>query len=95
MVFAESLLAGCPIIYPKNAAVDGYFDNKNFAQAVPSQNVDAIADAMKKSICDQKIMKEELMEWQRSGDAEQFQHHIITKNYSDGLRHALREQNAH
>lgn len=89
MVFAESLLAGCPIIYPKNAAVDGYFDGKSFAQAVVSHDQDAIADAMQKTLYDQKQMKEDLMKWQNSGAAQQFQRGAITRAYHDGLQYAV------
>jgi glycosyltransferase involved in cell wall biosynthesis len=31
LVFIEALLAGCPVAYPKNAAIDGYFDGHDFA----------------------------------------------------------------
>lgn len=89
MVFAESLLAGCPIIYPQNAAVDGYFDYKSFAQAVAPHDVDAIADAMQKTLYDQKQMKEDLMKWQNSGAAQQFQRGAIARTYRDGLQYAV------
>lgn len=89
MVFAESLLAGCPIIHPKDAAVDGYFDGHSFAQAAPADDIDAIADAMRKSIVDQKQMKHDLYIWQNSGEAEKFQRENIAKQYRDGLHNAL------
>ncbi len=89
MVFAESLLAGCPIIYPKDAAVDGYFDGHSFAQAVPADDVDAIAHAMQKSIRDQKQMKDDLRAWQISDAPLNFQRNTIVNKYRDGLHSAL------
>ena len=89
MVFAESVLAGCPIIYPKDAAVDGYFNEHSFAQAVPARDVGAIADAMQKAIRDQKQIKNDLYAWQRSAAPRNFQRDVIAKKYRDGLRMAL------
>lgn len=89
MVFAESLLAGCPIIYPKDTAVDGYFEGHSFAQAVPADDVGAIADAMQKAITDQKQMKDDLYAWQSSGAPTNFQRETIVKKYRDGLNGAL------
>lgn len=89
MVFAESVLAGCPIIYPKNAAVDGYFDGCSFAQAVPSGDEHAIGAAMQKAVTDQKEMKDDLRIWQLSGAAQNFQRDTIMKNYRDGIGHAI------
>lgn len=89
MVFAESLLAGCPIIYPKDAAVDGYFNKHSFAQAVPADDVGAIADAMQKAVKDQKQMKDDLYVWQRSGASENFQRDAIVRKYRNGLNSAV------
>lgn len=89
MVFAESILAGCPIIYPKDAAVDGYFNEHSFAQAVPADDVGAIADAIQKAIIDQKQIKNDLYAWQISGAPKNFQRNVIAKRYKEGLHHAL------
>lgn len=89
MVFAEALLAGCPIIYPKGAAVDGYFDDMPFAIATQSDSIPAIVDAMSRIFTDQKKLKSELAVWQKSGAAERFQTKNITNAYRDGLRSAF------
>ncbi|WP_438727171.1 glycosyltransferase [Parasphingorhabdus sp. DH2-15] len=89
MVFAEALLAGCPIIYPENAAVDGYFNGKSFALPVSPSDSDAIARAMIEILHHQKSMKSDLAQWQESGAASQFQRASITRQYSDGLKMAL------
>ena len=60
MVFAESLLAGCPIVYPEGRALDGYLDGCGFALAVPSRDVAAVAEAIKTLIGDQERRKAEL-----------------------------------
>lgn len=91
MVFAEALLAGCPIIYPEDAAVDGYFDGKNFALAVPANDSKAISKAMVELIEKQESIKKDLAHWQESGDAAQFQREAITRQYRDGLIAAVQD----
>ncbi len=97
MVFAEALLAGCPIIYPKDAAVDGYFDGNSFAQAVPPNDMDALVDAMMNIIAHQKAIKNDLKRWQLAGDAQQFRQTAIIQQYRDGLLFAINKgtRNAH
>ncbi|MEO1045704.1 MAG: glycosyltransferase [Pseudomonadota bacterium] len=94
MVFAEALLAGCPIVYPADAAVDGYYDGQSFALAVAPQDDGAIAEAMRKILRDQKAMKQDLAAWQQSGAAREFQRDTIRGNYARGLGIALGEEKA-
>ena len=93
LVFIEALMAGCPVAYTKDAAIDGYFDDHNFAIAVPANDSDAIADAMMKQLNDEKSLKQELLRWQKSGGAEAFKKAAISRQFRDGLRLAIEATN--
>ena len=89
MVFAESLLAGCPIVYPAGRALDGYLEGCGFALAVPSQDVTAVAEAIRTLIRDQERRKAELARWQQSAAAAAFQRDAILSTYCNGLHTIL------
>ena len=89
MVFAEALLAGCPIIYPEGRAVEGYFDGHGFALAVPPRDPAAIADAMVELVTDQPRRKADLARWQGSPAAVAFRRETILGAYREGLLAAL------
>lgn len=91
LVFIEALLSGLPIIYPKGAAVDGYFDGCPFAMAVDARSVSEIAEAMTVLARDSAVLKAELREWQNSAAAEQFLPHAIGVKFRAGLRSAARQ----
>lgn len=89
LVFVEALFAGTPIIYPKGAAVDGYFDGYRFAIAVDARDPHSIAEAMARACRDEAALKEELAAWQGSEHARQFMRPAIAKTFAEGLRLAL------
>lgn len=89
LVFIEALMAGCPVAYPRNAAIDGYFDGHDFAISVPANNVDAIAEAMARQLADEAQIKSKLLSWQESGGAECFKKTNIAAQFRDGLNLAM------
>ncbi|MEE9433104.1 MAG: glycosyltransferase [Sphingorhabdus sp.] len=89
MVFVEALLAGCPVVYPANAAIDGYFDDHDFAIPVPAKNQTAINEAMLRLLRDQQQLKSALARWQQSGEAAFFQKRQIAASYAKGLKAAI------
>jgi len=89
MVFVEALLAGLPIIYPRNAAVDGYFDNVPFAIGTDARDPRAIANAMKQALDQELAMKDALAEWQQSDGIQLFQREPIACAYRTGLEQAI------
>ncbi len=91
LVFIEALLSGLPIIYPKGAAVDGYFDGCPFAIAVDARSVSEIAEAMTVLARDSTVLKAELREWQNSAAAEQFLPQSIAAKFRAGLCSAARQ----
>lgn len=86
MVFLEALLAGCPVVFPKNWAIDGFFDDASFAIGVNSRDRDAIREAMAKLIVDQKQLKQELGVWQDTGALRHFQRENVRKTYVNSVR---------
>ncbi len=89
MVFLEALLAGCPVVYPTDWAIDGFFDDASFAIGAPARDQQAITDAMQKLIVDQAALKEELARWQETGRLAQFQRKAVLRTYSNALTEAL------
>jgi len=89
MVFVEALFAGLPIIYPRNAAVDGYFDNVPFAIGTDARDPHAIANAMKQALDQELAMKDALAEWQQSDGIQIFQRKPIACAYRTGLEQAI------
>lgn len=85
MVFIEALLAGCPVVYPENWAIDGLFENASFAVSAPSNDQEAITTAIERLIKDQSAMKAELAQWQTDGRLNRFQRTAINACYLDTL----------
>lgn len=90
MVFIEALLAGCPVVYPADAAIDGYFDEYDFAIPAPAGDQRAISEAMLKLLKDQDSLKANLNRWQESGAAKFFQQEQIARSYAEGLTDAIK-----
>ena len=89
LVFVEALLAGCPVIYPRDRAIAGYFDNAPFAVAVDPGDAGALAHAIRDMAARQSTIKESLARWQRSADAMRFTRPAIGRAYADALYAAL------
>ncbi len=89
MVFIEALLAGCPVLYPKDAAIDGYFDDQSFAISAPATDQAAINRAFEKLIRDNAALKEELNIWQQGSGASFFRKDHIAASYKAGLEAAM------
>lgn len=90
MVFVESLLAGCPVVYPRGAAVDGYFDGCDFALGVDARSPRSIADAMGSILRENSKRKAALRNWQDAGEAEPFRRPAITAGFAEILEAAIR-----
>ena len=92
LVFAEALLAGCPVVYPKNAAIDGYFDDCSFAVSADPQDRHSIQDSMRLLALEEVSLKRSLAQWQSSGAARMFQRDHIGKSYEDSLLQVVAQQ---
>lgn len=89
MVFIEALLAGCPIVYPRGAAVDGYFDGCDFALGVDARDPRAVADAIGAMLRENTARKAALAAWQTDGRAERFRRSAILASYAAELSAVL------
>lgn len=89
LVFIESLFAGVPIIYPRGAAVDGYFEGKRFAIPVNARDPKSIAQAIEFACRNESELKAELAEWQKSEHMRQFTREAISQEFAEGLQDAL------
>lgn len=85
MVFIEALLAGCPIVYPRGAAVDGFFDGAPFALAVDARDPGDIARGLAAVLDDTLARKRALADWQASGSAAPFHREVILATYAKAL----------
>lgn len=91
LVFIEALFAGLPVIYPKGAAVDGYFHGLPFAIAVDARDSFAIAAALRRVIANEAAIKAALADWQAGGGLAPFTRNAIAATFEHGLRAALGE----
>jgi glycosyltransferase involved in cell wall biosynthesis len=90
LVFVEALLAGCPIVYPRGAAVDGWFDGQPFAIGVDARDPRAVAEGIDTLLADNDARKRALADWQQSGEAGRFRRDAILAAYRDTLMSVLR-----
>ena len=82
MVFVEALMAGCPIIYPRGAAVDGYFDGAEFASGVDARDQAKITAILRDALNQSAKSKQILGLWLSSAAADQFTTARILTSYS-------------
>jgi glycosyltransferase involved in cell wall biosynthesis len=89
LVFLEAFFAGLPIIYPRGASVDGYFDGLPFAIGVKPDDPDEIANAIQFACRNEVRLKSALADWQAGGGLDRFTHKAIARTFGEGLRHAV------
>ncbi len=89
LVFVEALFAGLPIIYPKGASVDGYFDDLPFAIRVDARSKQEIGQAISHALAHEKELKSALAHWQSAGGLARFTRAAIAQTYANGLDAAL------
>lgn len=85
MVFVEALLAGCPIVYPKGAAVDGYFDGAPFAISAVAEDPVSVARGLRTALSDIASRKAALGAWQASGGTKRFTSASILAHYRSAI----------
>ncbi len=90
LIFIEALFAGLPIIYPKGAAVDGYFDDLPFALRVDANSPKSIAAAIEDVVTKEVELKAALATWLKSPEAEAFTREQIANKFEAGLNQAIR-----
>jgi glycosyltransferase involved in cell wall biosynthesis len=92
MVFIEALLAGCPVVYPKGRAIDGYFDDCPFAIPAAPDDQAAITAAVRELVTKEAQLKSALREWQQSEGPRRFEHAAIAEVYVAAMQGAVRKE---
>ena len=92
MVFVEALMAGCPIIYPRGAAVDGYFDGATFASGVNANDQQEITARLRDALDRSAETKQTLGLWLNSAAADRFTTARILTSYSSATDDARSSQ---
>ena len=89
MVFAEALLAGTPVIYPRGAAIDGFFPGKAFARAVAADDPEEFSQVLSAMLTNQALTKLALATAQQRGELDSFRRLKALSRYSSFLTGAL------
>jgi glycosyltransferase involved in cell wall biosynthesis len=90
MVFVEALLAGCPILHPRGASIDGYFDGAQFAWPVRADDAPELSFRIVECIRAQSAIKASLARWQEDGGAAPFRRGAIFDRYAALVRETVR-----
>jgi len=88
MVFAEALLAGCPILHSKGNGFDGYLPEGEVSLAVAHNDSRAIAEGLVRLARDEEGFKARLAAMQSSGRLAEFQRSRIAEKYRSAMRDA-------
>lgn len=89
LVFAESVMSGLPILYPKGRAIDGYFPPEEIGYACDPESVEDIAAGLVHLISNEKELKESLARLQRDGKLKKLQRPEILKTYRHEISRVL------
>lgn len=86
LVFIEALSAGIPVIYSKNAGIDGFFDDLNIGIAVDHQSVEEIASALEKIIQQGDIYKRNIKKLISDDYFQKFSKKTVGERYSEIIK---------
>jgi glycosyltransferase involved in cell wall biosynthesis len=89
MVFSEALLAGAPVIYPRGAAIEGFFPAASFARSVDADDVEALAQTMLEMIANIAAIKADLADSQARGELDVFRRDFVLARYREFLTQSL------
>lgn len=89
LVFIEALMAGTPILYPRGAAVDGWFQGCSFAQPVDARDTAAIAAGLLALYREEDRLKADLAVWQAAGGLARFGRAAVRDSFAGAIRSAL------
>lgn len=81
MVYIEALLAGVPILWPQNKAVDGYFDPADVGYRCDEQSTDDVAKGIRHLIEQQVRLKQRIDALKAENAFEPFRQDAIAAQY--------------
>lgn len=85
LVYIEALLCGIPVIFSKNAGIDGYFKEKTVGVSVCHKSVDNIAIAIKDLIENNHIYRHNIQKLIKSGKLDFFSKKHVKNLYEMAL----------
>jgi glycosyltransferase involved in cell wall biosynthesis len=85
MALAEALMAGCPVLWPRGAAIDGYFEDGSVGLAVDASDDAALAAGLARLARDEAAFKARLARMQETGGLAVLQRDAIAATYRDAL----------
>ncbi|MFM6932090.1 MAG: glycosyltransferase [Novosphingobium sp.] len=94
LVFIEALMAGTPILYPRGAAIDGWFDGCAFALPVDARDRTAIAAGLLTLFRQEDRLKADLAAWQAAGGLAPFGHAAVASTFTRAVKRALASENS-
>jgi glycosyltransferase involved in cell wall biosynthesis len=87
LVFIEALSSGLPIIYAKNAGVDGFFEEDGkVGIKVDSRSVDEIADALREIYINNEAYASSVQDYKNKGRVGIFSRRHVAEEYTAVLR---------
>ncbi|MEM9433440.1 MAG: glycosyltransferase [Pseudomonadota bacterium] len=89
MVFAEALLSGAPVLYPKGRAIDGYFQSDRFAQPADPNNLEDITRGLLTLCKAERSIKAELAQAQSHRALDFLRRSEIARVYQDTIKQAV------
>ena len=93
MVFAEALLAGCPCLYPRGRAIDGYFEEGSVVLAADPADEAEIAAALLRLVREEAGLKDRLRTLQETGGLDLLRRDAIRQTYRDALAATVPNRN--
>ncbi|MEM1346310.1 MAG: glycosyltransferase family 4 protein [Pseudomonadota bacterium] len=84
MALVEALMAGCPVLYSKGTAIDGYLEDGAVSLAVAPEE-GAVTEGLVRLLRENAAFKARLAGLQESGGLERFRRRAIAATYRDVL----------
>lgn len=88
MVFSEALLAGCPCLFPRGRAIDGYLEEGGVVLAADPNDVAEITRGLVALATQEAAFKERLGTLAEAGGLDFLRRDAIVERYREGLRRA-------
>jgi len=89
MVYIEALSAGIPVIYSKDAGIDGFFDDMGIGMAVHHKSIEEICFALNEINKNPLQFRENVRKLQESGYLKQFSTQTVKQKYNSIYKEQL------
>lgn len=89
LVFAEALLTGMPVLYPKDQAIHGYFNPAAIGYACDPKDPRDIAKGINHLLNNEAPLKQSIATLQSTGGLDQIRRHNVLDTYRTGIKQVL------